>query len=228
MVYDFHTHTFLSDGELSPIELARRAHVNGYVALAISDHAGMGGLDRLLAALAEDCHLAQRSWGFPVLPGVELTHLPPAAIPQVAALARRSGAVVVVVHGETPVEPVEAGTNLAAVQCPDVDILAHPGLITPEEAALAARHGVFLELSGRRGHSLANGHVARTGLQAGALLLVDSDAHAPGDLLTPSLARAIARGASLDEEATRAVLEENPRRLLDRLLQRWPAPHQAG
>ncbi|HLE81453.1 MAG TPA: PHP domain-containing protein, partial [Dehalococcoidia bacterium] len=29
-MYDFHTHTFLSDGVLSPIELIRRAHVKGY------------------------------------------------------------------------------------------------------------------------------------------------------------------------------------------------------
>ncbi|MBI4235768.1 MAG: histidinol phosphate phosphatase domain-containing protein [Chloroflexi bacterium] len=224
MVSDFHTHTFWSDGELSPIELARRAHVNGYAALAITDHAGMGGLDRLLAALAEDCRLAQGAWGFPIFPGVELTHLPPARIAEAAALARRCGAVVVVIHGETPVEPVEPGTNLAAVQCPDVDILAHPGFITPEEAALAARHGVFLELSARRGHSLTNGYVAGAALQADALLLVDSDAHAPQDLLTARAAWVTARGAGLDEETAKAALEENPRHLVKRLLQRWPAP----
>ena len=37
-VYDFHTHTFLSDGVLSPMELIRRAHDKGYAAIAITDH----------------------------------------------------------------------------------------------------------------------------------------------------------------------------------------------
>ena len=37
-MYDFHTHTFLSDGVLSPIELIRRALVRGYKAMAITDH----------------------------------------------------------------------------------------------------------------------------------------------------------------------------------------------
>ncbi len=38
MLYDFHTHTTLSDGVLLPMELIRRAIVNGYSALGISDH----------------------------------------------------------------------------------------------------------------------------------------------------------------------------------------------
>ena len=47
----------------------------------------------------------------------------------------------VVVHGESIIEPVEKGTNIAALQCPYVDILAHPGLITLEEAKMAAARG---------------------------------------------------------------------------------------
>lgn len=181
-------------------------------------------MERLLNTLAEDCLLAQRAWGFPVFPGVELTHLPPFAIAETAALARRAGAVVVVVHGETPVEPVEEGTNLAAVRCTDVDILAHPGFLTDEAADLAARNGVFLELSARKGHSLTNGHVARIAQRAGALLLVDSDAHAPEDLLTERLAHATARGAGLEDNFIRVVLEDNPRQLVKRLAARWPTP----
>ena len=36
---DFHTHTFLSDGELVPAEHIRRAEVHGYRVLGLSDHA---------------------------------------------------------------------------------------------------------------------------------------------------------------------------------------------
>ena len=72
------------------------------------------------------------------------------------------GARVVNVHGETVMEPVEPGPTLAAVSSANVDILAHPGLITPGDAAIAASNGVFLEVSARRGHGLANGHVVKT------------------------------------------------------------------
>lgn len=61
MVYDFHTHTVLSDGELSAVELARRAVVNGYKALAITDHAAMGSLERIVRELAVECELIQNT-----------------------------------------------------------------------------------------------------------------------------------------------------------------------
>ena len=46
-MYDFHTHTFLSDGVLSPIELIRRALVQGYKVMAVTDHVGIGNVLRL-------------------------------------------------------------------------------------------------------------------------------------------------------------------------------------
>lgn len=217
MVYDFHTHTVLSDGELSPVELARRALVNGYRALAITDHAALGSLERILAEVLIECALIRRHWGLLAVAGVELTHLPAAAIAETAARAKDLGAQIVIVHGETPVEPVEPGTNRAALLAPHVDILAHPGLLTQEEAELAAARHVFLEISARRGHSLANGHVARLALKTGAALVVDSDAHGPADLLTEAFASMVARGAGIPEAAVEHVLTGNPEALLERL-----------
>lgn len=222
-IYDFHTHSTLSDGVLSPMELVRRAVVHNYRAMAISDHAGLGGLDRLLREIAGDCAVASEHWGIVALPGVELTHVPPGAIPEAARLARAAGALVVLVHGETIVEPVEKGTNLAAISCSEVDILAHPGLITPEEAELAAANGVFLELSARRSHCLANGHVARVAKLVGAKLIVNSDQH-DLDFLTEERARLVALGAGLSEDDLPEVLERNPRLLLERVLSRKPPP----
>ncbi len=43
-------------------------------------------------------------------------------------LSKELGAEIVVVHGETSVEPVAPGTNNASVELSDVDILAHPVL----------------------------------------------------------------------------------------------------
>ncbi|MBF8266920.1 MAG: hypothetical protein HW388_428 [Dehalococcoidia bacterium] len=217
MIYDFHTHTFLSDGVLSPMELIHRAHVQGYGAIAVTDHVGLEDQERVLGILIGECRRATEAWGIVALPGVEITHVPQDLVGEAARRARELGAQVVVVHGETIVEPVEPGTNLSALSSPHVDILAHPGLITEEEAALAAERGVFLEISARRGHSLTNGHVARLALRRGARLLLDSDAHGPDDLLTPEMAGKIARGAGLSEEETYLLLEGNPLSLLQRL-----------
>lgn len=217
MVYDFHTHTTLSDGELTPIELIRRALDRGYRAIAITDHCGAGSLARILSELVRDCALAEQYWDIIAIPGVELTHVPAAAIPGLAQQARALGARIVVVHGETIVEPVEPGTNRAAVGADNVDILAHPGLLTIEEAREAARNNVFLELTTRRGHCLTNGHVARLAQVAGAQLVLDSDTHSPDDLLTPSLAQAVARGAGLEDQEIIKSLEVSAERLLQRL-----------
>ena len=217
MGYDFHTHSCLSDGELTPVELARRALVEGYKAIAITDHVGTGSLSRVIRELAEDCALVRRYWDIAAIPGIELTHVPAQAIAETARNAKELGAWLVVVHGETLVEPVEKGTHLAAVSSPHVDILAHPGLLTLEEALLAARKGIFIELSARKGHCLANGHVVRVALQARAKLLLNSDAHDDGDLLTSLSAVAIATGAGLDEADIKTMLNDNPQQLLARM-----------
>ncbi|MBV9849973.1 MAG: histidinol phosphate phosphatase domain-containing protein, partial [Armatimonadetes bacterium] len=153
-LYDFHSHSFFSDGELLPMELIRRAVAKGYTALAITDHASASNIDELVEKVTRDCELAWTEWGMRVLPGVELTHCPPRAIARLARQAKRAGAKVVVIHGETLVEPVPPGTNRASVECPDVDVLGHPGLLTEEEAHLARENNVFLEITSRRGHCL--------------------------------------------------------------------------
>ncbi len=217
MLYDFHTHTFLSDGSLSPVELARRALVNGYKVLAMADHVGLGNCAPVLQQVKRECELVNRHWPLLALPAVEITHVPAAAIAEVAAEAKALGAALVVVHGETIVEPVEPGTNAAALRCPQVDILAHPGLLTPEEAELAAANGVFLELTARKGHSLTNGRVWQIGSRYGARFLLNSDAHDPGDLLDGEFVRRVGLGAGLAAADLARVLEENPRLLLERI-----------
>jgi putative hydrolase len=219
MLYDFHTHSFLSDGVLSPVELIRYAHVAGYAAVAVTDHAGPGNLELVLDQLKRDCALANRYWPIVAVPGVELTHLPAASVDELARLARQAGAQLVVVHGETVAEPVEPGTNRAAVDSEYVDVLAHPGLLSAEDAARAAARGCFVEISGRKGHAFANGHVVRTGLAAGVAFLLDSDAHQPEELLTESFALKVLRGAAVPESEIATILEANPRALLERVRQ---------
>lgn len=196
---DLHTHTVFSDGELIPFELARRAAVAGYRALAITDHGDFSNMDLIIPRLSRIAHDLGKSLGLAVIPGIELTHIPPAMIAEAAAEARSLGAKLVVLHGETIVEPVAPGTNRAAIEA-GVDILSHPGLLTAEEAALAAQGGVCLEITTRKGHSLTNGHVAKLALAAGAKLVINNDAHAPGDLVSLEMARKVALGAGLSED----------------------------
>ena len=215
-MHDFHTHTFLSDGVLSPIELIRRAIVVGYQTMAITDHVGPGNLEYVLSTLKKDCEMAEKRWDIKVFTGVEITHTPIEDIDLLAKDARALGAQVVNVHGETIMEPVVSGTNLAAVSSQYVDILAHPGLITLDEASLAAENGVFLEISGRKGHGLANGHVANIARKTGATLILDSDAHEPDDLMTQEYAEKVAIGSGLNEKEKETILNQSPLTLIHR------------
>jgi histidinol phosphatase-like PHP family hydrolase len=208
---------------LSPCEMIRYGVAGGYSMIALTDHVGAGTMERVLKESRIDCQLAGKAWGIRILVGVELTHVPAQAVPSLAAKAKSLGADLVIVHGETITEPVEAGTNRAAVSCSDVDILAHPGLLTPEEAGLAAENGVFLEISARRGHAFTNGHVVRVAREAGAELIINSDSHHPGDLLTEEFRRQVGFGAGLSATEIEQVLGEAPQKLLWKLERRKKA-----
>ena len=195
---DLHTHSIFSDGELIPAEHLRRVEQLGYEAVAITDHADSSSLDFIIPRIVKAAADLNRFSKTRLVPGIELTHIPPEMFAELVVKARKLGAQIIVGHGETVMEPVKAGTNMAAIKA-GVDILAHPGFITMDEAALAAEKGVYLELSGRKGHSLTNGHVARIAMEAGAGLVVNADAHGPGDFLTPRMAEIVALGAGLNQ-----------------------------
>ncbi len=215
---DLHTHSLFSDGVLVPSELVRRAVMKGYDAIAITDHADASNLDFIIPRISAACRELSRRWKILALPGIELTHIPPETFGPLVKQARRLGAKIVVAHGETLVEPVHPGTNRAAIEA-RVDILAHPGLITREEAERAAQKGVFLEITTRKGHSLSNGHVAALAGAAGARLVIDTDTHEPGDLVTDEFARSVLRGAGLNTRETDEVFG-NSRTLADRAARR--------
>jgi putative hydrolase len=212
---DFHTHTVLTDGELLPIESIRRAKVLGYKAIAITEHIGAEDPRSLLERLRLECEMGADGYGIQALWGVEITHVPPRFIARVADRSRKAGAQIIVVHGETLAEPVAKGTNRAALGA-DVDILAHPGLISRSDALLAAEKGIFLEITSRPGHAYTNGHVVVSGRAAGARFLINSDSHIPRDMMDEDGASRIGMGAGLDTGELRKTLKDNPRQLIAR------------
>ncbi|WP_421902553.1 histidinol phosphate phosphatase domain-containing protein [Maridesulfovibrio sp.] len=215
---DFHTHTVFSDGELIPAELARRAKVAGYRALAMTDHADSSNIDIILENVRRFAKNHGHYFDIDVFAGVELTHVPPGLIGEMTEYARKAGAQIVVCHGETIVEPVAEGTNLAAIEA-KVDVLAHPGMITDVEVKLAAEYGVCLEITTRKGHSLTNGHVAALARKYRAKLVINNDAHAPGDLVGLDMRRKVALGAGLSLEEY-AQAEENSREMVQKIMKR--------
>ena len=211
---DLHTHTLFSDGELLPAELIQRADNMGHRGIALTDHVDTSNLDFVLPRVRAVVNELNHFHKVRALAGVELTHVPPYLINDLTLQARDMGADIVVVHGETIVEPVLPGTNRAAIEA-GVDILAHPGLIAAEDVALAAEKGVTLEISARKGHCLGNGHVAALALAAGAPLAVNTDAHAPSDLIDRAMAEKVALGAGVPPDKLEEIIA-NSERLLAR------------
>lgn len=216
MRIDLHTHTLLSDGCLLPIEMARRAAAADHSAIAFTDHVSFSTLERVIEETRKDCEVTEE-WGIHSVLGVEITHVPTGRIDEIVSRARELGAELIVVHGETTVEPVERGTNRIALENPEVDILAHPGLITEEEALLARENNIVLELTSRRGHCRTNGHVAKKAEKAGAELVVNTDAHSSEDLLTEEGALRLARGAGLSKEGAERAVNVVPNDILRRI-----------
>ena len=54
-MYNLHAHTFLSDGDLLPSEVAVRYQDKGYKVIAITDHADYSNIKQVARAIVEFC-----------------------------------------------------------------------------------------------------------------------------------------------------------------------------
>lgn len=205
---DLHTHTILSDGDLVAAELVQRAIQRGYKAIALTDHADSSNLEFVVKGLAKAAKDLNKWGSIKVIPGVEITHVPINGIDELVKNARKLGAKLVLVHGETIVEPVAKGTNKAAIEA-GADILTHPGLISSSCVKLAKEKGVYLEISARQGHSLANGHVAKLATEIGAKLVFSTDAHSPCDLVTSTERNSILKGCGMDDKHISKIIKNS-------------------
>ncbi len=218
MMIDLHTHTIFSDGELIPFELIRRAVSIGYSAIAITDHIDASNIDLVIPKIVNALERIRQFVPIELLPGAEITHAPPDLIPDLVKESRSLGACIVVVHGETIVEPVQKGTNRAAIQS-RADILAHPGMISTEDLLFAKEQNVVLEITSRKGHSLSNGYVAKEAIRFGVPLCINTDTHSPSDLITKEQAVNILLAAGIEENRITSVFE-NSRNLIQKAARR--------
>lgn len=212
VMIDLHTHTLFSDGALLPSELVQRAYHAGYKAIALTDHMDMSNVDFVVPRLVKAARGLSEHSPLAIIPGAEITHVPPDLISTLVVNARDLGARIVVVHGETVAEPVIPGTNRAAIEA-GADILSHPGLISVEDAELAAEKGVALEITSRKGHSLSNGHVAKVAMMTGAAMVINTDSHGPEDLISRAYAAVVLRAAGIPEENIETIFA-NSRKLV--------------
>ncbi len=217
MTYDFHTHTLLSDGCSNPIELIRFAYAYGYKCIGITDHGSYSNLERVIESTKKDCELAEKYWDIIAVPGIELTNVPAESIGEMARSAKELGTRMVVVHGETIVEEVEEGTNLAALRSEHVDLLAHPGIMTSEEAELAVKNDIYIEITKRIGHSLTNGRVVEIGRKAGVKFLINSDSHSYPDLYCGEFQKEVALGSGLSSEEYSRIIDNNQKEFLKKI-----------
>ncbi len=182
-MYNLHCHSLLSDGCLLPTEVAMRYAAAGFKVIAITDHVDYSNIKAVISAILNFTRHWPKNSLIQVLPGIELTHLPPHQFKPLASYARKKGIKVIVAHGESPVEPVVKDTNHLALLA-DIDILAHPGNISEQDVKLARDRGIFLEITTRRGHRVGNFQVANLAMRYGAKLILGTDSHAPEDIIS--------------------------------------------
>ena len=207
-------HSFLSDGVLTPSELARRCDAIGFTAIAITDHVDSSNIETVVPQIVNACNDINKHWKIKTIPGFEITHTPIEIIGDLVKKGRALGAKIALLHGETVVEPVIKGTNHAGLLA-DIDILAHPGVIDEEDAKIAAEKNIYLEISGRKGHSFTNGHVVKTAQKTGAPLIFNTDTHAPGDLMSKEMAELVLIGSGLSKREIETVFQ-NAQKLVEK------------
>lgn len=227
MLGDCHLHSDWSDGGSPPSEMARAARDDvGHAWAVLTDHSPRLTVARGLSAdrLREQLDLVARLNDdlapFRLLTGIEVDINPDGTLDQQPELLARLDVVVGSVHSELRMPAAQMTVRLLrAVANPDMDVLGHctgrlvdgPRAPRAESAfdaevvlAACATAGVAVEVNARPERLDPPRRLLRLAVQAGCLLAVDSDAHAPGQLAWQpyGVARAVECGARPDRVVT--------------------------
>ena len=236
---DLHTHSDWSDGGSPIAEMAQTARALGRSYIALTDHSprltvahGLTRerLERQLEIVAD----LNSTWApFRLLTGIEVDILDDGSLDQDDDLLGRLDVVVASVHSKLRMDRAAMTARMrAAVRNPHTDVLGHctgrmvaGGKTRPESlfdsAAVFAEcrdHGVAVEVNSRPERLDPPRRLLTEAIEAGCLLAVNTDAHAPGQLawLVNGYARAAECGAPSERIVTTWELED---------ITRWTSRH---
>ncbi|HSQ64948.1 MAG TPA: DNA polymerase/3'-5' exonuclease PolX, partial [Polyangiaceae bacterium] len=197
---DLHVHTSDSDGASSLAEMVAAARARGYEYLAITDHSPAariaGGMDA--AAFRKQARAIERlreaAAGLTVLRGAEVDILADGRLDLDDEMLDELDVVIAAVHSKMDMSEAEMTERvLRAIRNPHVTLLAHPTgrligrrepyAIDLQRVVREARElGVLLELNAHPERLDLNDVYVRMARDAGAMLVVSTDAHRASEL----------------------------------------------
>ena len=215
---DLHSHTTLSDGKNSLEEMVDAARERRYSYLAITDHSATHGFgddvtaERLWERIEEVHTLDAKLPRFHLLAGSEINIGTDGSLDYPEDLVAALDWVVASVHTSfSNDEKVMTGRVLEAIENPLVDCIGHltgrmllrrePYPINVELVAqAAARTGTMLEINGNPNRRDLSERHARLAAEAGAMIVLNTDAHRVSTFENIEYGLATARRAWLTKE----------------------------
>jgi DNA polymerase (family 10) len=215
---DLHSHTIASDGHYTIGEMARAARERGYEYLAITDHSASHGFgndvspDELRRQIELVHEANEEIAGIELLGGSEVNILPDGSLDYEDALLAELDWIIASMHTSFRMsEQAMTERAITAMEHPLVDAIGHPTgrLIQRREPYsidlhavfdAAARTGTMLEINGNPDRRDLSDVHARAAARAGAMILIDSDAHRTATLENMRWGIATARRAWLTRE----------------------------
>lgn len=212
---DLHSHTDWSDGGASVLVMARAAQARGYEYLAITDHSprmtvtnGLGP-ERLAAQRHLIDQANQELEGITILQGVEVDINEDGTLDEPDETLAALDLVIASPHVGLRMERAAMTERmLRALENPHVDIIGHPTGRRPgtrpgadydheKVFAAAAARGVLLELDCDPARMDLSPELAVLAASLGCRFCLDSDAHAPDQLIYVDLGVWVARRAGI-------------------------------
>jgi DNA polymerase (family 10) len=212
---DLHSHTTLSDGRNTLEEMAEAGRGRGYAYMAITDHSASHGFgdhvtaERLWERVEEVAGWNEGKRGFRLLAGSEVNIGLDGSLDYPDDLLDALDWVVASVHTSFSISAKAMTARvLAAIENPRVDCIGHLtgrligrrepyGIDVEAVVEAAARNGTMLEINGNPNRRDLSEHHARLAREAGASIVLNTDAHGVDTLGNMAYAVATARRAWL-------------------------------
>jgi DNA polymerase (family 10) len=212
---DLHSHTTLSDGRNSLEEMAAAGRERGYAYMAITDHSASHGFgdhvtaERLRQRIDEVEAWNEGKRGFRLLAGSEVNIGLDGSLDYPDEVVEALDWVIASVHTSFAISEKEMTARvLAAIENPLVDCIGHLtgrligrrepyGIDLEAVVEAAARTGTMLEINGNPNRRDLSEQHARLALEAGATIVLNTDAHGVETLDNMAYAVATARRAWL-------------------------------